>query len=140
MGNSLIFLAIPVVFNFGVLRRDPALQPYAQAPLRHNGQQLVEFVSFTDVPRDVTQPGGKPGFIASGVIRVRESARYEIHPMRFKGEIPIRVLSIGRERNTQVEWRDLQEGRATISNTLLKSRRSRRVLIVHPFPGRCSGR
>lgn len=107
---GLIFLAIPVFFNFGILRRDPALRPYAQASLRQNGQKLVEFVSFSDVPRYVTQPGGKPGFIASGVIRVRESARYEIQPMRFKGETPTRVLSIEQESNAQAEWRDLQGG------------------------------
>lgn len=107
---SLAFLAIPLVLIFGVLRRDLALQPYALPSLRHNGQQQVEFVSFSDTPVEAAQPGQKAGFIASGVVRVNQSGRYVIDPIRLKGKAPPRVLSADRERPAQAESHYLEAG------------------------------
>lgn len=107
---SLIFLAIPLALTFGVLRRAPALQPYALPSLRQNGQQQVEFVSFSDTPVNDAQTGQAVGFITSGVVRVKQSGQYEIYPMNPKGEVYTRVLSADGERLARVESVYLQAG------------------------------
>ena len=97
-------------FKVPCTRRDPALQPYALPSLRHNGQQQVEFVSFSDTPIEATEAGEKAGFIASGVVRVSQSGRYDIYPLNPKGDFYTRVLTTGGERLAQVESHYLQAG------------------------------
>jgi hypothetical protein len=106
---SIAFLAIPVTFVFGVLRRDSNLQPYAIDSLRRNGSAQIEFVSFSDTPIELREPDKKLGFIASGVLRVRRSGRYLIYPIRLKGE-PARILTPDGKRLAEIERRYLEAG------------------------------